>query len=181
MRTLEERRGVRLIERSTRRMHMTQVGQLVLDAAKDVLTSVRSLEQVVEGHREAPTGTLRVTLPLDPSLSAMVAPIAAALTRQHAALKIDLVFDDAAPRLPGLERAEADPPRTAANAQSATAEPRVPGDAGGCREEPWLRPCLTAGELSDRACSRDSRRPCGVLLSYTNKPGKGPEPVSSVP
>ncbi|NUP06060.1 MAG: LysR family transcriptional regulator [Polyangiaceae bacterium] len=95
VRTLEERCGVRLMERSTRRLHLTQVGEQVLDAAKEVLASVRSLEQVVEGHRNAPTGKLRVTLPFDPSLSAMVAPIAATLTRRHAALKIDLVFDDA--------------------------------------------------------------------------------------
>ncbi|AKU98390.1 Transcriptional regulator, LysR family [Labilithrix luteola] len=35
-----------------------------------------------------------MTVPLDPSLSAMLAPIAAALTRQHPALRIDLSFDD---------------------------------------------------------------------------------------
>nr|WP_275936741.1 LysR family transcriptional regulator [Labilithrix luteola] len=94
VRTLEERCGVRLMERGTRRLHVTQVGEQVLDAAKEVLASVRSLEQVVEGHRNAPTGKLRVTLPLEPSLSAMVAPIAAALTQRYAALKVDLVFDD---------------------------------------------------------------------------------------
>jgi len=95
VRTLEERCGVRLLERTTRSLHLTQVGALVLDASKDVLASVRSLEEVVEGHREAVTGTLRVTLPLDPSLSAMIAPIAAALTRQHPGIKVDLLFDDA--------------------------------------------------------------------------------------
>src|SRR5437660_1558581 len=76
VRTLEQRCGVRLIERSTRRLHLTQVGEQVLDAANGVLTSVRSLEQVVEGHRDSPTGTLRVTLPLDPALTVMIAPIA---------------------------------------------------------------------------------------------------------
>ena len=65
IRTLEERCGVRLIERSTRRLHLTQIGEQVLDAANEVVASVRSLEQVVEGHREHPTGTLRITLPLD--------------------------------------------------------------------------------------------------------------------
>jgi DNA-binding transcriptional LysR family regulator len=95
VRSLEQRCGVRLMERSTRRLRLTQVGEHVLDAAKEVLSSVRSLEQVVEGHREAPTGTLRVTLPLDPSLSAMIAPIAAALTRQYPTLRAELVLDDA--------------------------------------------------------------------------------------
>ena len=95
VRTLEERCGARLMERNTRRLHLTQLGAQVLESAKDALTSVRAIDQIVEGHRDAPAGKLRVTLPLDPSLSGMVAPIAAALTRRHAALKIDLVFDDA--------------------------------------------------------------------------------------
>lgn len=68
---------------------------VVDDAAKEVLASVRALEQVVEGHRSAPSGTLRVTLPHDPLLSAMVAPIAASLARQHPALSVELVLDDA--------------------------------------------------------------------------------------
>ena len=95
IRTLEERCGVRLIERTTRRLNLTQVGAQVLEAANGVLDSVRSLELAVEGHRAAPTGTLRVTVPMDPTLSAMVSPVAAALLRQHASLKVDLVFDDA--------------------------------------------------------------------------------------
>ncbi|WP_169927770.1 LysR family transcriptional regulator [Labilithrix luteola] len=94
VRTLEERCGVRLMERSTRRLRLTQVGEQVLEAAREVLGAVRTLEHVVQGHRDAPTGVLRVTVPLDPSLSAMLAPIAAALTRQHPALRIDLSFDD---------------------------------------------------------------------------------------
>jgi DNA-binding transcriptional LysR family regulator len=94
VRTLEERCGVRLIERSTRRLHLTQIGERVLDAANEVLASVRTLEQVVESHRAQPTGTLRITLPIDPGLSAIVAPIAAVLTRQHPSLKVDLLFDD---------------------------------------------------------------------------------------
>ena len=94
VRTLEQRCGVRLMERSTRRLHLTQIGEQVLEAAEGVLSSVRSLEQVVEGQRELPSGTLRVTLPLDPRLSAIVAPIAASLTQQYAALKVDLVFED---------------------------------------------------------------------------------------
>lgn len=95
VRTLEERCGVRLMERNTRGLRLTQIGEQVLDAAKEAVASVQSVAHIVEGHREAPTGKLRVTLPLDPALSAMVAPIAAGLTRRHAALQVDLQFDDA--------------------------------------------------------------------------------------
>jgi molybdenum-dependent DNA-binding transcriptional regulator ModE len=93
--TLEERCGVRLLERSTRRLSLTQVGAQVLDAANEVLASVRSLEQIVEGHHEVPTGTVRVTLPIDPALLAMISPLVAALARQYESLKVELNFDDA--------------------------------------------------------------------------------------
>lgn len=95
IRTLEERCGVSLMVRSTRTLRLTQTGERVLAAAKDVLASVRELEKIADGHRAAPTGTLRVTMPIDPSLSAVIAPIAAALTQQYANLKIDFSFDDA--------------------------------------------------------------------------------------
>lgn len=94
VRTLEDRCGVRLMERSTRRLRLTQVGEHVLEAARAALGSVRALEQIVQGHRDAPTGVLRVTVPLDSSLSAMLAPIAASLIHQHPDLRVDLSFDD---------------------------------------------------------------------------------------
>lgn len=95
VRTLEERCGVSLMIRSTRSLRLTQVGEQALDAAKDVLASVRAIEEIAEGHRAAPTGTLRVTLSFDPSLSSTIASIVAALTRQYATVKVDLLFDDA--------------------------------------------------------------------------------------
>jgi DNA-binding transcriptional LysR family regulator len=95
IRTLEERCQLRLIERSTRRLRITQVGEKVLERANEIMESVRSLETVVEGDRAAPTGTLRLTAPLDPALSTMVGPIVATLTRQHPSLKAEIVFDDA--------------------------------------------------------------------------------------
>ena len=101
LRTLEQHCGLRLIERTTRRLRLTQAGEQVLDAAKEVMASVRSLEQLVEGQHAQPTGTLRVTMPLDPGLSAVVGPVAARLMKQHPSLKVDLQFDDAVHDLVG--------------------------------------------------------------------------------
>ena len=101
LRTLEQHCGLRLLERSTRRLHLTQAGEQVLDAAKEVMASVRSLEQLVEGQHAQPTGTLRVTMPLDPGLSAVVGPVAARLMTQNPSLKVDLQFDDAVHDLVG--------------------------------------------------------------------------------
>jgi DNA-binding transcriptional LysR family regulator len=95
LRTLEQRCGLRLLERSTRKLRLTQAGQQVLDAAQEIMASVRSLEQVVEGQHARPTGTLRVTMLLDPILAAVVAPVAAQLMSQNPALKVDLSLDDA--------------------------------------------------------------------------------------
>jgi DNA-binding transcriptional LysR family regulator len=94
IKTLELRCGVRLIERSTRGLRLTQVGEQVLEAASEVLASVRSLERIVEGQRDVPTGTLRVTAPNDMRLASVLGSVAAGLLQQHSALTIDLVLDD---------------------------------------------------------------------------------------
>ncbi len=94
VRTLEERCGARLIERTTRRLRVTQLGEQVLAAAAAVVDSVREVGRVLEAHAEAPSGTLRVTAPHD--LGRLVAtPAAARLALAHPALRIDLTFDDA--------------------------------------------------------------------------------------
>lgn len=95
LRTLEQHCGLRLLERSTRRLRLTQAGEQVLDAAQEIMASVRSLEQVVEGQQARPTGTLRVSMLLDPTLAAVVAPVMAELVSQNPALKVDLGLDDA--------------------------------------------------------------------------------------
>ena len=95
IKTLEERCGVRLIERSTRSLRLTQIGEQVLEAALQVLSSVSALEQVLENEREQPNGVLRITGPIDPALLRVVTGTASELTRKYPGLKTDLIFDDA--------------------------------------------------------------------------------------
>jgi len=94
VRTLEERCGVRLIERTTRQLQVTQVGEEVLEAAKSVVDAVHTIERVLDTHTGSPTGTLRVTAPHDLGAS-IVTPIAARLATEYPELRLDLVFDDA--------------------------------------------------------------------------------------
>lgn len=93
VRTLEERCGVRLFERTTRTLRLTQIGERVLEAALAVANAVKGLEQVVEVERQGATGTLRVTAPSDLGAS-VVAPVAAELAARHPDLRLDLVLDD---------------------------------------------------------------------------------------
>ncbi len=90
---LEERCGLRLLERSTRRLRPTQAGEQVLAATAAVEAAARTLAAVVEEHHHAPVGTLRVatTHDLGPRL---VAPVAARLVAEHPGLDVDVVADD---------------------------------------------------------------------------------------
>jgi molybdate transport repressor ModE-like protein len=94
VRALEERCGVRLIERSTRQMRLTQVGEQVLQAASGVADAAREIDTILEEHRDAAVGTLRIatTHDLTPRL---VMPVASRLARSHPKLRLEVHSDDA--------------------------------------------------------------------------------------
>jgi DNA-binding transcriptional LysR family regulator len=94
VRTLEARCGARLLERTTRRLRVTQLGEQVLGAAASVVDAVREVGRVLEAQAEAPSGTLRVTTGHDLG-RLLVSPAAARLALAYPALRFDLSFDDA--------------------------------------------------------------------------------------
>ena len=65
----------------------------VLEAAREALGSVRSIQAIVEGHHEMPTGVLRVTAPPDLEAASVIAPVAATLMRRYPELRVELDFD----------------------------------------------------------------------------------------
>jgi DNA-binding transcriptional LysR family regulator len=93
VRTLEERCGVRLIERSTRRLKLTQVGEGILSIASRVAAAGRDIDSILEEHRDAPVGMLRIATTHDLS-ERFVAPTVARLARLHPQLRADIVSDD---------------------------------------------------------------------------------------
>lgn len=58
---LEDRLGVRLIERSTRRLFVTEIGKAFYDRAKEALTTMQSATDAVTASKNHPVGVLRVT------------------------------------------------------------------------------------------------------------------------
>lgn len=60
---LEERLGVRLIERSTRGLRLTEVGILFYDQCRVSLASIFDAESKVADHRSEPSGIIRVSAP----------------------------------------------------------------------------------------------------------------------
>ena len=65
IRSLEERLGVRLIHRTTRRFVLTQAGRLYFERARRLLAEVEDLEHTVRGLQAEPRGTLRISAPQD--------------------------------------------------------------------------------------------------------------------
>ncbi|HEI8867331.1 TPA: LysR family transcriptional regulator [Serratia odorifera] len=61
---LEERLGVRLIQRSTRRFSVTDVGQNYYQHCKAMLVEAEAAQQAIEQTRAEPCGTVRLSCPI---------------------------------------------------------------------------------------------------------------------
>ncbi len=62
---LEARLGVRLLNRTTRAVSVTEAGQRFLAGARRVLADLTEIEQAAIGQGSAPRGELRVTAPIE--------------------------------------------------------------------------------------------------------------------
>jgi DNA-binding transcriptional LysR family regulator len=62
---LEERLGARLLQRTTRRLSLTDVGQTYYQHAARVLAELEAAELAVTRLQEVPRGLLRITMPLN--------------------------------------------------------------------------------------------------------------------
>lgn len=58
---LEKKLGARLLERSTRRLNITEIGREFYERAIGILTALESAENVVAHSQGTPTGTLKLT------------------------------------------------------------------------------------------------------------------------
>jgi DNA-binding transcriptional LysR family regulator len=61
---LEERLGVRLLNRSTRRLDVTPLGQAYYESALRLVAEVEQAEQSIAGQNAQPRGTIRLSAPL---------------------------------------------------------------------------------------------------------------------
>ena len=90
---LEQRLQVPLLTRSTRRMSLTEAGQLYLLRAREILSQFDEAESLVGERREKVTGRLRVSLPVSFGLRCL-APLIADFSRLYPDLILDLSFSD---------------------------------------------------------------------------------------
>jgi DNA-binding transcriptional LysR family regulator len=91
--SLERRAGVRLVNRTTRKLSPTEDGLALLAHTERVLDELAAAETRLASGREAPQGILRVSSSISFGRIHLV-PTAAALVAQHPGLDIQLQLDD---------------------------------------------------------------------------------------
>jgi DNA-binding transcriptional LysR family regulator len=94
IRNLEERLGVRLLTRTTRRQSLTEAGRRYFERCVRILEEVRNAEAGAEALRAAPKGQLRITAPI--SFGALrLAPALANYLASYPEVSVELDLDDA--------------------------------------------------------------------------------------
>lgn len=93
VRYLEERLGVRLINRTTRRQSITEFGRAYYERCRIVLAEAEAADSLVVEQLSQPRGRLRVTMPALLGKHC-IAPILLELTQHYPELELDLSFSD---------------------------------------------------------------------------------------
>jgi DNA-binding transcriptional LysR family regulator len=92
LRDLEERLGVRLMNRTTRSVGLTEAGELLLAQVGPALSDVGEALDQVRGLRGVPSGRLRINAP-PPVVDLVLAPMAAPFLRAYPQIEIEIVSD----------------------------------------------------------------------------------------
>jgi DNA-binding transcriptional LysR family regulator len=90
---LEQRLGVRLLQRTTRRLSLTEAGAATLPHAQRALLAARDAEEAANQTLTSPRGVLRVNAPMSFGLLHVV-PALGAFARAYPEVRVDLVLDD---------------------------------------------------------------------------------------
>lgn len=87
---LEEQLGVRLLQRTTRKLNLTDAGAAYYDRVAPALIAVDEANSAVTDMQEAPHGVVRVTAPVDFGTGPF-AQMATDFVRSHPGMRVDVV------------------------------------------------------------------------------------------
>lgn len=92
--SLEQRLGVRLVNRNTRRLSVTEAGRLYYERCKALLDLVEETEHLALDRQTALTGRLRIATSVAFGRR-VVTPLILSFMREHPEIEVDLRCDDA--------------------------------------------------------------------------------------
>ncbi len=90
---LEERLGVRLVQRTTRKLALTEIGEAYYERCARIVADVVSAEQLVTDMQSTPRGRLRVTSSVD-FATRWFGSIISAFLEQHPEINLELEATD---------------------------------------------------------------------------------------
>src|SRR5690606_9588655 len=90
---LEKRLGARLLNRTTRRLTLTEAGQALYERASGAIADLAAAESAVAELADAPRGRLRVTAPAHFG-EAFLAPLFAAFRKRYPDIQLDVDLDN---------------------------------------------------------------------------------------
>lgn len=93
IRNLEERLGVRVLNRTTRAVAMTEVGRKLYDHVRPALGAFSQVGEVVNGFRDRAAGSLRITAPYFFTVYA-IAPYLGEFAKAYPDIVLELHCDD---------------------------------------------------------------------------------------
>jgi DNA-binding transcriptional LysR family regulator len=91
--SLEARLGVRLLNRTTRSVAVTQAGEQLLSQARPALDALGAAVETINALRDKPTGTLRLSLSTIPACT-IIAPILKQFLIAYPAITLDIAVDN---------------------------------------------------------------------------------------
>lgn len=90
---LEDHLGVLLVNRTTRRLSLTELGLAYRDHAQRILAEIEETELAIQEHTVEPKGKLKVSAPMSFGVSHL-APVLPGFMQAHPRIEVELLMDD---------------------------------------------------------------------------------------
>lgn len=94
MRALERALGIRLLNRTTRSIAVTEAGERLLERLRPALDDIRLALAELDQLREKPSGTLRINAP-GPAVDHVLCPLVFAFMKVHPEVNVEIISDAA--------------------------------------------------------------------------------------
>ena len=92
LRSLEERLGVRLLNRTTRSVAPTEAGERLLAQLRPLLDNFNAALESVNAFRDSPAGQVRITVPR-PAAHTIIEPVLSDFLRAYPAVTLEVTID----------------------------------------------------------------------------------------